>query len=34
MGANLNKNEMSLFIIDKPEWKNGAVAIVSCPALI
>ena len=27
MGANLNKNEKSLFIIDKPEWKYGAVAI-------
>ncbi len=27
MGANLNKTEMSLFIIDKPEWKNGAIAI-------
>ena len=27
MGANLNKSERSLFIIDKPEWKNGAVAI-------
>jgi hypothetical protein len=27
MGANLNKTEKSLFIIDKPEWKNGAIAI-------
>ena len=27
MGANLNKTERSLFIIDKPEWKNGAIAI-------
>ena len=27
MGANLNKTESSLFIIDKPEWKNGAIAI-------
>jgi hypothetical protein len=27
MGANLNRTEKSLFIIDKPEWKNGAVAI-------
>ena len=27
MGANLNKTESSLFIIDKPEWKNGAFAI-------
>jgi len=27
MGANLNKTEKSLFIIDKPEWKYGAIAI-------
>jgi len=27
MGANLNKSEKSLFVIDKPEWKNGAIAI-------
>jgi len=27
MGANLNKTERSLFIIDKPEWKNGAIAL-------
>ena len=27
MGANLNKTECSLFIINKPEWKNGAIAI-------
>ena len=27
MGANLNKTEKSLFIIGKPEWKNGAIAI-------
>jgi len=27
MGANLNKAEKCLFIIDKPEWKNGAIAI-------
>ncbi len=27
MGASLNKAEKSLFIIDKPGWKNGAVAI-------
>ena len=27
MGANLNTTERSLFIIDKPEWKNGAIAI-------
>ncbi len=27
MGANLNKTEKALFIIDKPEWKNGAIAI-------
>jgi hypothetical protein len=26
MGANLNTNEKSLFIIDKPGWRNGAVA--------
>jgi hypothetical protein len=27
MGANLNKTEKSLFVIDKPELKHGAVAI-------
>ena len=27
MGANLNKTEKSLFIIDTPEWKKGAIAI-------
>jgi len=27
MGANLNKGERSLFVIDKPELKHGAVAI-------
>ncbi len=27
MGANLNKTERSLFVIDKPELKHGAVAI-------
>lgn len=26
MGANLNKNEKSFFIIDKPGWNNGAIA--------
>ena len=26
MGAKLDKNENSFFIIDKPEWKNGAIA--------
>jgi hypothetical protein len=26
MGANLDRNEKSFFIIDKPEWKNGAIA--------
>ncbi|CAB1058803.1 hypothetical protein D1BOALGB6SA_3560 [Olavius sp. associated proteobacterium Delta 1] len=26
MGANLDKNEKSFFIIDKHEWKNGAIA--------
>jgi hypothetical protein len=26
MGANLDKKEKSFFIIDKPEWNNGAVA--------
>ena len=26
MGANLDKNEKSFFLIDKPEWKNGAIA--------
>jgi hypothetical protein len=27
MGANLNKTEKALFILDKPEWKNGAIAL-------
>ena len=27
MGAKLNKTEKSIFIIGKPEWKNGAIAI-------
>jgi hypothetical protein len=27
MGANLNKTEKSLFVIDKPELKHGAIAI-------
>ena len=27
MGANLDKNEKSFFVINKPEWKNGAFAI-------
>ena len=27
MGASLNRAEKSLFIIERPEWKNGAVAI-------
>ena len=26
MGAHLDKNEKSFFLIDKPEWKNGAIA--------
>jgi hypothetical protein len=26
MGASLNKNEKSFFIIEKPGWKNGAIA--------
>lgn len=26
MGANLDTNEKSFFIIDKPEWKTGAIA--------
>jgi hypothetical protein len=26
MGANLNKNERSFFIIDTPDWRHGAVA--------
>jgi hypothetical protein len=26
MGANLDRNEKSFFIIDKPAWKNGAIA--------
>jgi hypothetical protein len=26
MGANLDKKEKSFFIIDKPEWNNGAIA--------
>jgi hypothetical protein len=27
MGANIDKNEKSFFIIDKPGWKNGAISI-------
>ena len=26
MGANIDKNEKSFFIIDKPGWSNGAIA--------
>jgi hypothetical protein len=26
MGAHLDKNEKSFFLIDRPEWKNGAIA--------
>ena len=26
MGASLDKNEKSFFIIDRPEWENGAIA--------
>lgn len=26
MGANFDKNEKSFFIIDKPAWRNGAIA--------
>ena len=29
MGASLDTNESSFFIIDKPEWTNGAIAIGS-----